>query len=463
MSAGSSILKRRRSGFREANPPWLPWWLRPRFAFFLLGILPLVLAYLVPEGTYLTLYGSEKYVDLNFLMLGLVVYGGFLAGSFFAIGTGLRPQERDVIMYCRAVIWPLFIFTVFGYAAWFAYAVLLAGGPGPVVSALLDVALQPGPGTSDYVKFDLFPTIPGVTTFAQFGVFYATVEALLWVRRRSWSRIALMRFTTVALLALLRAVLLSERLAIVEIVVPVAVILFSRPALKAFQRSFVQLAPLFLGIGVFCLFAFSEYFRSWNYYKATYSGSYLDFASQRFLGYYATAINNAAVRYYYEPLQPLRYTLNDLFLFPGLGDFVSRGYAAILDRKYVESDVIVSQLLQTYANLELNNFALVGLLLNEYSVFLAPVAAFVIGLLSSSLYRSFVKGRMIGALLYPSWFVGLLEISRIYYWSDERYFPTLAFLFISLLVFKAAKVPLRGSPSARGYPQRRAGGALGQQ
>lgn len=435
------------------------WWLHPRFAVLFLGVPLLVLAYLIPESAYLTLYNSRKYVDLNFLTLGLIIYGGLLAGSFFAVGTGSRPQERDVLMYCRAAVWPLFVFTIFGYVVWYAYAVLLAGGPGPIIGTWLDLLFQPAAGTFDYVKFELFPTIPGVTTFTQFGILYATVEALLWVRRKSWSRIALMRFTVVILLTLLRTLLLSERLAIVEIAIPVAVVLASRLQPKTIQRSLMQLAPLFLGFGVFVLFAFAEYFRSWSFYREIYAGSYLEFATVRFLGYYTTAVNNAAVVYYYEPLQPLRHTLNPLFIFPGLGDFVNEGYATLFGDTYT----VYVQLLEVYANPEFNNVALVGLLPNEYSTILAPAAAFFIGLLSSTLYRSFIRGRLVGTLLYPSWFVGLLEISRIYYWSGQRYFPVLAFLAISLLLFKAAKVPVQNPPSGRGHPGRRAEGTLGRQ
>ena len=44
--------------------------------------------------------------------------------------------------------------------------------------------------------------------------------------------------------------------------------------------------------------------------------------------------------------------------------------------------------------------SMVGLLLNDFTVFLAPVAAFVIGVVSFSIYTSFIRGRMLGLLLY---------------------------------------------------------------
>jgi hypothetical protein len=275
---------------------------------------------------------------------------------------------------------------------------------------------------------------------------YVTVEALLWVRRASERRPALARFAVVFGLGLLRSVLLSERLALVELVIPVAVVLFaSGPILRPAYRNLARLAPVFAGAGVFGLFAVGEYFRSWNFYQGIYEGSYLRFAAERFVGYYTTAVNNGAVVFYYEPVQPLRHTLESLFRLPVLGGAADRFYV----RNFGEDYINYTYLLNTYANPEFNNVALFGLLLNEYSLFLAPVAAFLLGLLSVALYNSFVRGRLVGLLLYPSFFVGVLEISRIYYWAAERYFPTLAFLVGSLVLFKIMKVPA-ADPSEKG-------------
>lgn len=459
--------KQQRTDHGKINRRRALWWLHPRFAFLFFGIPLLIGAYLIPDNTYLTLYRTEKYVDLDFLVLGSIICIGFVAGSFFAFRTGVRPQEKDILLYCRWVVWPLFIFTIFGYVTWFAYAVASAGGVGPIAGALFDLVSRSSPGASDYLKNELFQNLPGITTFTQLGILYATVEALLWSRGRSQVRLALMRFAVVALLTLLRAILLSERLALVEIAIPVAVILVSGLNLNVIRYKVLRFAPLILGVVVFGLFAVAEYFRSWVFYQQIYSGSYLEFAVQRFLGYYATAVNNAAVVYYYEPLQPLRHTLTSLFNFPVLGDNVERAYVALLDymalldERYVArvdgEYVGYARLLGTYANPEFNNVAPVGLLLNEYSVFVAPIVAFLIGLLSCSLYNSFLRGRLLGALLYPSWFVGVLEISRIYYWVNQRYFPVLAFLVISLLLFRAAKVPVKKPPSGRGRSRRMEG------
>jgi hypothetical protein len=441
---------RQRARSPKAHRLRMSWWLHPRLVILFLGIPFLVSAYLIPENTYIALYLSEKYVDLNFLVVGSIIYAGLIAGSFFAISTGVQSQENDVILYCRWFVWPLFVFTALGYIVWFAYPLILPGGFAAFASALFDLVFRSSPGASDTLKFYVFQTIPGITTFAQFGILYATVEALLWVWGNTQKSLALMRFTVIASATLLRATLLSERLAIIEIAVPVAIVFFGLSRWARTNRLLVSLTPLLGGLAVFALFAVTEHFRSWTYYQVVYPGSYLQFAAERLFGYYATAINNAALYYYYEPIQPLRHSLGSLFSFPGVGEKATASYEVIFGGNAIPHE----QLLEVYANYEFNNVAMIGLLLNEFSIFLAPLAAFSVGLISLSLYRSFVIGRLVGLLLYPSWFVGLLEISRIYYWPNQRYFPTLAFLAISLLIFFSAKVPHKNMALKRRYRQR---------
>ena len=85
-------------------------------------------------------------------------------------------------------------------------------------------------------------------------------------------------------------------------------------------------------------------------------------------------------------------------------------------------------------------------------MYFAPVIGFFLGLISSTLYRGFARGRLVGTLLYPSWFVGLLEISRYYTWTNQRYFPTLAFLAISLFLYRYTRSPKKSLPRA-GLPR----------
>ena len=193
-------------------------------------------------------------------------------------------------------MWPLFVLTLLGYVTWFASATLNAGGPGALLSVFAGSLSGSAGGTTDYVtlKQEIFQTIPGITTLTQLGLLYVTAEALLWVNRASPRSIALARFAPLLGFTLVRALLVSERLALMEMVIPIGVVLLSRARWTMARRSLVHFAPVLAGVGVFTLFAVGEYFRSWSsHYQYYYTGTYLNFAAERFLGYYATALNNA--------------------------------------------------------------------------------------------------------------------------------------------------------------------------
>jgi hypothetical protein len=448
----------RESGATRKEPryfksPRALWWLHPRFAVLYMAIPLLILAYIIPEDSYWTLFKTRKYIDPDFLLAGLLIYAGFLVGSFFLVRAGTQSQERDVLMYCRWVVWPLFVLTILGYLVWFTSAMINAGGPGPLLNVLFGSLFAPEESTPYYyIKQELFRTIPGVTTWTQFGMLYATVEALLWVNRAVPRRTVLLRFLPLLSITLVRALLISERLALIEFLIPIGVVLLSRARWTMVRRSLVRFAPVLAGSAIFGLFAIGEYFRSWTtHYQYYYSGSYVQFAAERFLGYYATAMNNAAVHYHYGQVEPAAHTLSSLLTFPVLGNWIKAFYDSTFNIRQ-EPD-----LLKVYANPEFFNAPMVANLISDFSPLYAPIAAFFIGVVSFSIYKSFTRGRMIGMLLYPSWFVGLLEISRVYYWTGGRYFPVLAFLLVSLILFRLAKVPKKTELPMKRAPMKRVG------
>ena len=99
---GYGLVKPSRYGTRERQAPQrfyksprALWWLHPRFAVLYLGIPLLFFAYIKPEGSYLTLYSTHKYVDLNFLVVGLLVYAGFIAvGLSSGSGPARIPRRK---------------------------------------------------------------------------------------------------------------------------------------------------------------------------------------------------------------------------------------------------------------------------------------------------------------------------------------------------------------------------------
>lgn len=419
----------------------------------------LIVSYLIPDGAYQTFYRTDKHIDFNFVIVGLLIYAGFVIGTFFALRTGSRPRERDLMIYCRWFVWPLFALTMFGYVVWFGFALLRSGGVMGFLDIIVTLTQGADPGYADFVKTQILGTIGGVTTLTQVGILYVTVEALLWFRggERTW--VAAGRFSAVAAFTMARVLVHSERLGFIEVAIPVLVVWAASLRLTTARKTLMQVAPFVLGVGVFVLFAVGEYFRSWSFYRGLYPGTYMDFAVQRFFGYYATAVNNGAIFHYFQPPEPLRYTFNPLFAFPVIGDYVRDFYYANVVDGTIRYEYPYTFLLAKYGNPEFNNVPPIGTLPGEYSMYLAPLAAFGLGLIAASLHRSFLSGKMLGLLLYPSWFIGLIEVPRIYFWADQRYFPALAALFLSLVAFHLMKVPARSSPVKRPRAASRSPGA----
>ena len=87
MRSGAPEQQRRPAG-REAARPRAVWWLHPGSVALFLGVPLLIVAYLLPEDSYLVLYRSQKHIDAPFLINCLVVYVAFVAGTFAVFGTG---------------------------------------------------------------------------------------------------------------------------------------------------------------------------------------------------------------------------------------------------------------------------------------------------------------------------------------------------------------------------------------
>ena len=57
----------------------------------------------------------------------------------------------------------------------------------------------------------------------------------------------------------------------------------------------------------------------------------------------------------------------------------------------------------------------------------------MIGVIAGLLYRHFCHGRPLGLLVYPVFFVGLVEMPRYVYWGQGR--ATYAWLAIAVVLF----------------------------
>jgi hypothetical protein len=164
---------------------------------------------------------------------------------------------------------------------------------------------------------------------------------------------------------------------------------------------------------IFIVFSVGEYSRSWQYYKEYIPYTFLEFSWNRFVGYYATALQNGALAY---KLYPTEY-------FP----FMTAPFFYKLPFFKPETEFDQGEFLAAYLNPEFNNMSGIVMGLRDFGPVFGIAFWVFVGVLSGRLYRSFASRQLPGLLLYPAWFVGVAEMLRIFYWGDSRSFPVLVF------------------------------------
>ncbi len=130
--------------------------------------------------------------------------------------------------------------------------------------------------------------------------------------------------------AVVRAVLNSERFALIELAVPFLITLLALRYLgktdtRGSWRFVMRFGPVIGVAGLFFLFTGLEYFRSWTNYYAGRDLSLWEFGATRLLGYYVTSFSNGA--YLLQRLDPLNapyFTLHFLWGFPLTGPLIKR-------------------------------------------------------------------------------------------------------------------------------------------
>jgi len=59
--------------------------------------------------------------------------------------------------------------------------------------------------------------------------------------------------------------------------------------------------------------------------------------------------------------------------------------------------------------------------------------------LSGILFQAYVYSQYIGVIIYPVWYFGILELLRIFYWGDSRFFPVVVVSFFIVKKLKSIK------------------------
>ncbi|MEM6915080.1 MAG: hypothetical protein AAF491_00835 [Verrucomicrobiota bacterium] len=407
----------------------LPWWYRP--SFFLLGAtLPALLLFAYADPT-LTLSRAQLFFSSRDLVVGLVAVFILVIGAVIGeSGLLTRFWNRSASHSSRSIVegtsfhnrlaeaflsqridWILMgIFLVahlIFFRNFFANPALIAG------------VLEGNLGLKQHFK-----TIPGVTTWTQVSLILATIRGLRWsgvlpgnVKLISWFHVLF--FATL----FVRAILWSERLALIEGVVPF--FLCAAPKLIRMTgrkgKILLQLFPVIVPVLLLAVFIVFEFFRSWQS-NSMQHGSILQFGWLRLFTYYFEAMNTGAA------------TLGISGFYDGLTTPMSGG----------QFSTIYNGLYQGSLDKEFNNPSGIWYLATFTGNLLFAPVLLLLGAFNGIVWRAFREGRILG-FFYPIVFLGMMELLRIHYWfGTTRVLPST--IFILFLIGWALLLPGRIRP-----------------
>ena len=422
-------------GWANASGSALPWWLTPLGLVALIPLPALNIAAIVSPASYRELWRVEKIIDgatTWMFLLGLLAFviGTFLArplrgSSAAAPGTESWPSLSDhQIARLRIAHRRCLIVTLVGYVVYLGVAVLTAG-PSRYLRVLFS-----GENYDGLLK-DLAPSIPGITTLSQVGVLVAIISELLFriTKEKAFRRWI---YLLVALAAF-RSFFYTERLAMIEVIVPVMVIGFTFAWRNgtAKQRRQLVLAPVFALPLLVTAFGVFEHSRSWVFYREFSNQSYPEFVGKRLAGYYATSYNNGALlttRYNDNfPRMPY-FTLDAIWNAPVIGQ--THAYRRITGEEGLER---WDNMLDTYANPEFNSPCAIAGAFTDYGPIGGMLFLGLFGFAVGLIWRRFDDARPIGLLLYPIAVVAVIELPRYSYLTAGRATPALVFGIVTAM------------------------------
>lgn len=408
----------------------LPWWYQP--SRFLLGVsLPALLLFSFADST-LSLSSAQLFYGTRDLVLGviailLLVLGCAIgeSGLFSALIPKRWSRSRNAAMdgtrfhgriaeafLTERVDWILMAVFIVAHLLFFRGFFLNPSLAGSVLGG--DVELKHS-----------FKTIPGVTTWTQVSLVIAAIRGLRWAgvlpgKIKLISVFHLVFFGTL----FIRAILWSERLALIEGVVPFFVCAAPRFVgqggawVRLAMRFFPFVVPILL-LGFFITF---EYFRSWQYYSGQH-GSLVQFGWLRLFTYYFEAMNTGAA------------TLE-------LSGFYSGLTGPMSEWQYWDT---FKRLYENTLDIEFNNPSGIWYLATFSGNLLFAPLLLLLGAFYGAIWRAFREGRILG-LFFPINFLGLMEIIRIHYWfGSNRVLAStiIIFLLLAWALFLPQRVSVR--------------------
>ena len=337
------------------------WWLHPAALVCSAGVFIGVCAYLIPESTYRRYWRTPKFFDLHGLWVTLACCGVFAVGAVLGARIlGRAPRLNPSGSLADKIPWDAmeklfkisFYLCLLGYALWIGLAIQRGMTPETVVGVLAGEK-----GAMYDARFTYLPTVGGITTLTQFGTAAVILGAVIGFCR-GWRTVRI-KLAILLFAAVCRALINSERFALIELIVPFAIVAlgfrylsYSKVAVRA--RMLMNLAPVIAVVALLLFFTSFEYLRSWSNYYAGRDQSLWEFGAMRLVGYYVTSFNNGA--YFLNRLPPLNapyFTTHFLWTFPLTSPAIKRLFPdPMLD---TTDKWFYFPFLESDANVEFNN------------------------------------------------------------------------------------------------------------
>jgi hypothetical protein len=423
-----------------------PYWLHPFFLVTCCLGIPALVTHWLPASVFEIEWHTPKVFSAQNALTVAYVIAAFGAGALalwfwrqhVRRGGYYYSEEKGGLIERERILHAIYLGTaslsLFGSIVWIAYSAHQGLGLGDALGALR------GDAEAVFRIRSKAATIPGLTTFTQFGMAAAILAGMLWYRKGSVVTRSL--FLAIIVAAFLRAFLRAERLAFIEIIVPFGISLLPELIARwrsAFFRLFLLLMPAFAVVALVAFFTIAEAGRS---YEAKLEGglqsSATEYGANRIGGYYGTALNNGA--YILEKLPPSRmpyFALEWFWKFPGLQDITAGS-----EMTGYNSDVLYASL-SADMNVEFNNTS--GIFCYEYDFGRVGliVVSFFVGVISFSLFGSFRNGGAAGRLLYPLCAVAFMELARIPYLTSKRAFASVALVIFLIGIDNLLRISAR--------------------